>query len=192
MGSQRVRQDWSTFTFTLKYVCIGKNTVYRGFYPSIQAPTAGVLKHISHRQGETTVFNFLIHFLRGKMSFLFIHIFPISIAFISMCNPNFHLALSTSAWRTWLDISFRAGLWWQIPLAFVYFKMSLFQLHFLKNVHCLQNSSLTCYFFLLVFLRCQSNVFWLALLLMRNTILIFLLVFFPPLFVMYLFFPIAF
>ena len=32
-------------------------------------------------------------FFKGKMSFLFIHIFPISIAFISTCKPNFHLAL---------------------------------------------------------------------------------------------------
>lgn len=86
---------------------------------------------------------------------------------------------STLAWRTWLDISFRAGLRWQIPLAFVYFKMSLFQLHFWRKFTAYRILAWHVIFFFYI-LKCQPNVFWLALLLMRNTILILLLAFFFP------------
>ena len=66
---------------------------------------------------------------KKRMSLLFIHIFPISTALVSRCNPNFHLALFCFSLRN-LIWHFRAGLRRWIPLAFVYFKMSLFQLHF--------------------------------------------------------------
>ena len=37
---------------------------------------SGVLKHFPHRQGETTVFRFLIHFLKGKCLFCLSTYFP--------------------------------------------------------------------------------------------------------------------
>ena len=52
-----------------------KHNIQR-FLSFIQAPTAGVLKHIPRRQGETTVFHFLIHFLKGKCLFYLSTYFP--------------------------------------------------------------------------------------------------------------------
>ena len=89
----------------------------------------GALNHIPPQTRGNYWMKLLQTNFKKRMSLLFIHIFPISTALVSRCNPNFHLALFCFSLRN-LIWHFRAGLRRWIPLAFVYFKMSLFQLHF--------------------------------------------------------------